>query len=148
MYGDGEQRLKEVLDHDPALRAEYEEFHKLTRDPRVTRIGRVLRRYSLDELPQVWSVFVGDMSLVGPRPEQSHFCALLEQKFPIFCERHTVRPGITGWAQIKYQYGSSIDESKKKLEFDLFYIKHLSVLMDLAILFETVKVMLLGRGAK
>jgi sugar transferase (PEP-CTERM system associated) len=117
-------------------------------DRRVTRVGCFIRKYRLDELPQLFNVLRGDMSLVGPRPEQPYFCALLEQKFPIFCYRHSVRPGITGWAQIKYQYGSSIDEAKKKLEFDLFYIKHFSVLMDLAILFETVKVMLLGRGAK
>jgi lipopolysaccharide/colanic/teichoic acid biosynthesis glycosyltransferase len=88
------------------------------------------------------------MSLVGPRPEQPHFCQLLLRKIPYFDQRHSVRPGITGWAQINYRYGSTVNESKIKLELDLFYIKHLSVFLDLAILFETGKVMLIGRGAR
>jgi len=118
------------------------------RDKRVTRVGRFLRKFRLDELPQLFNVLCGEMSLVGPRPEQPHFCALLEEHLSLFNLRHSVRPGITGWAQIKYKYGSSIEENKNKLEFDLFYIKHMSVLLDLAILFETAKVILYGRGAK
>jgi sugar transferase (PEP-CTERM system associated) len=117
-------------------------------DKRVTRLGRLLRKYRLDELPQLFNVLRGDMSLVGPRPERPHFCALLEHEIPLFVERQSVRPGITGWAQIKYQYGSSAEEAKIKLEFDLFYIKNLSLFMDMAIVFETAKVMLSGRGAK
>jgi lipopolysaccharide/colanic/teichoic acid biosynthesis glycosyltransferase len=93
-------------------------------------------------------VLRGDMSLVGPRPEQPYFCALLEEQVPFFAQRHTVRPGVTGWAQIKYQYGASVEDAVRKLELDLFYIKHLSVTLDLVIIFETFKVMLLRRGAQ
>ena len=118
------------------------------RDHRITRVGRFIRRYRLDELPQLFNVLRGDMSLVGPRPEQPKFCATLEREIPFFGQRHSVRPGITGWAQIKFQYGASIEEARAKLEYDLFYIKHMSPLLDLAILFETGKVILLGRGAK
>jgi sugar transferase (PEP-CTERM system associated) len=117
-------------------------------DSRVTRVGRFIRRYRLDELPQFFNVLRGEMSLVGPRPERPHFCELLEKEIPLFSERHSVRPGITGWAQIKYQYGSSAKEAKEKLQLDLFYIKHLSVLLDAAIILETFKVVVLGRGAK
>jgi sugar transferase (PEP-CTERM system associated) len=117
-------------------------------DPRITRVGRFIRKFRLDELPQLINVLRGDMSLVGPRPEQPELCALLEREMPLFVQRYSVRPGITGWAQIKYQYGSSVEENKRKLEFDLYYIKHLSVFLDLAIILETFKVMLIGRGAK
>ncbi len=117
-------------------------------DRRITAVGRFLRKFRLDEIPQLFNVLRGEMGLVGPRPEQPHFCALLEEHLSLFSLRHSVRPGITGWAQIKYQYGSSIEEGRSKLEYDLFYIKHMSVLLDLAILFETAKVMLYGRGAK
>src|SRR5467141_4166128 len=106
-------------------------------DRRITRVGAFIRKSRLDELPQLFNVLRGDMSLVGPRPEQPHFVALLQQSIPFYDQRHTVRPGITGWAQIKYQYGASLEESKVKLELDLFYIKHLSTLLDLAIIFET-----------
>jgi sugar transferase (PEP-CTERM system associated) len=117
-------------------------------DQRVTRIGRFIRNCRLDELPQLFNVLRGEMSLVGPRPERPHFCKLLEENIPLFQLRHTVRPGITGWAQVKYQYGASVEESKTKLEYDFFYIKHMSMVLDLAILFETAKVMIYGRGAK
>lgn len=117
-------------------------------DNRITRVGRFIRKFRLDELPQIFNVFRGEMSLVGPRPERPYFCRMLEEKIPYYALRHTARPGITGWAQVKYQYGASIEESKVKLEHDLFYIKHLSMLLDLAILFETAKVMFCGRGAK
>ena len=116
-------------------------------DKRITRLGRVLRTYRLDELPQFINVLLGHMSLVGPRPERPFFCSMLEEKIHFFRLRHTVRPGITGWAQIKYRYGASVNDSKRKLELDLFYIKHLSASLDLAIMFETAKVILLGRGA-
>ena len=117
-------------------------------DNRITRVGRFIRTYRIDELPQFLNVLRGEMSLVGPRLEQPFFCEMLEEKIPLFAERHTVRPGITGWAQIKYQYGASIEESKTKLELDFSYIKHLSLMVDLVIIIETLKVVLLGRGAK
>ncbi len=117
-------------------------------DARITRVGRFIRNCRLDELPQLFNVLRGEMSLVGPRPERPYFCRLLEEHIPFFALRHSVRPGITGWAQIKYKYGASIEEAKTKLEYDLFYIKHLSILVDVVILFETAKVVLWGRGAK
>lgn len=117
-------------------------------DPRVTRVGNFLRKYRIDELPQLFNVLRGEMSLIGPRPEVPYFCELLEKEIPFFNQRHYVRPGISGWAQVKYKYGASLEEAKVKFEFDLFYIKHLSVLLDLTIIFETVKVVLLGKGAK
>lgn len=117
-------------------------------DHRVTRTGRFLRKFRLDELPQFFNVLRGEMSLIGPRPERPTFCVLLDKQIPFFGLRHSVRPGISGWAQIKYQYGSSVEEARTKLEYDLFYLKHLSVALDLAILFETLKVILYGRGAK
>jgi len=120
----------------------------VSNDNRVTRLGRFIRKYRLDELPQILNVLRGEMSLVGPRPERPHFCELLKESIPFFELRHTVRPGITGWAQVKYQYGASVEESKTKLEYDFFYIKHMSIVLDLAILFETAKVMIYGRGAK
>jgi sugar transferase (PEP-CTERM system associated) len=120
----------------------------VTDDSRITRVGRWIRKYRIDELPQVINVLRGEMSIVGPRPERPHFVGMLEEQIPFYNLRHSVRPGITGWAQVRYQYGGSIEETKTKLEFDLFYIKHLSITLDLAVLFETLKVMLSGRGAK
>jgi sugar transferase (PEP-CTERM system associated) len=117
------------------------------RDHRITRVGKILRKTRLDEIPQLINVFRGQMSLVGPRPERPFFCSDLEEKIPFFNLRHSVRPGVTGWAQVNFRYGSSLDDSKSKLELDLFYIKNLSMLVDFAILFMTVKVVLLGRGA-
>jgi sugar transferase (PEP-CTERM system associated) len=117
-------------------------------DNRVTRVGRFIRKCRLDEFPQLLNVVRGDMSLVGPRPERPYFCRMLEEQVPYFALRHSVRPGITGWAQIKYQYGACVEDAKVKMEFDLFYVKHLSPILDLFILFDTAKVMLLGRGAK
>jgi len=117
-------------------------------DLRITRVGRIIRKFRLDELPQVANVLRGEMSFVGPRPERAIFCRMLEAETPFYGLRYSVRPGITGWAQVKYQYGASIEEAKTKLEYDLFYIKYLSLTLDLAILFETAKVVLWGRGAK
>jgi lipopolysaccharide/colanic/teichoic acid biosynthesis glycosyltransferase len=116
-------------------------------DQRVTRVGRWIRKYRIDELPQIFNVLRGEMSIVGPRPERPEFVSVLEDQIPFFGLRHSVRPGITGWAQVKYQYGSNVEETRTKLEYDLFYIKHLSIMLDLAVLFETAKVMLSGRGA-
>ncbi len=117
-------------------------------DPRITRVGRFIRKFRLDELPQLINVLRGDMSLVGPRPEQPNLAEMLGQRIPYYEQRHFLRPGLTGWAQVKYGYGGTVTENKVKLEHDLFYIKHLSIPLDLAIIFETVKVLLSGRGAK
>jgi lipopolysaccharide/colanic/teichoic acid biosynthesis glycosyltransferase len=117
-------------------------------DPRITRVGRFIRKFRLDELPQLINVLRGDMSLVGPRPEQPNLAEMLGERIPYYEQRHFLRPGITGWAQVKYGYGGTVTENKVKLEHDLFYIKHLSIPLDLAIIFETVKVLLSGRGAK
>jgi sugar transferase (PEP-CTERM system associated) len=117
-------------------------------DSRITRVGRILRKTRFDEIPQLLNVFRGEMSLVGPRPERPYFCSELSEKIPYFNLRHSVRPGITGWAQVRFKYSASFDDTKGKLELDLFYLKNLSLLVDLAILFETVKVVILGRGAQ
>lgn len=118
------------------------------KDDRITPFGHFIRKYRLDELPQLFNVLRGEMSLVGPRPERPFFCELLAQKIPFYDLRHYVRPGITGWAQVKYQYSASVEETKAKLEHDLFYVKHFSLVLDLAIIFETAKVMLNGHGSK
>jgi sugar transferase (PEP-CTERM system associated) len=117
-------------------------------DARITKVGNFIRKYRLDELPQLLNVLRGEMSWVGPRPERPVFCEMLAQQIPLYAQRHCVRPGITGWAQISYPYGASVEDSKTKLEYDLFYIKHLSIVLDLAILLETAKVIVYGRGAK
>jgi sugar transferase (PEP-CTERM system associated) len=117
-------------------------------DPRITRLGRVLRKLRLDELPQLVNVLRGEMSFVGPRPERPHFVEKLRQVIPYYDERHSVRPGITGWAQVKFGYGSTIEDSERKLQFDLYYVKNMSLLLDVAIVLDTFKVMLLGRGAR
>jgi sugar transferase (PEP-CTERM system associated) len=117
-------------------------------DPRITTVGRFLRTTRLDEIPQLWNVLKGEMSLVGPRPERPEFIERLKQEIPYYHLRHTVRPGITGWAQIRYRYGSSVEDAKEKLRYDLFYIKNISPGLDSLILIHTVKIILLGRGAK
>jgi sugar transferase (PEP-CTERM system associated) len=116
------------------------------RDPRITPLGRFMRKMRLDELPQLVNVVRGDMSFVGPRPERPHFVTKLREVIPYYDERHSVRPGITGWAQVKFPYGSTLEDAEEKLEYDLYYVKHMSLLLDAAILLETAKVMLLGRG--
>lgn len=117
-------------------------------DPRITPVGRFLRISRLDEIPQLWNVLRGDMSLVGPRPERPEFVERLSREIPHYHLRHSVRPGITGWAQIRYRYGSSVEDAKEKLRYDLFYIKNISPGLDFLIFFETIKIILLGRGAK
>jgi sugar transferase (PEP-CTERM system associated) len=117
-------------------------------DARVTRVGRFLRFTRLDELPQLWNVMRGDMSFVGPRPERPYFVQYLASVIPFYMERHAVKPGVTGWAQVRYRYGSSLDDAAEKLRYDLYYVKHLSVFFDLTIVIDTVKVVLCGRGAK
>src|SRR2546421_8769342 len=115
-------------------------------DPRVTRVGGFLRKARLDEIPQIWNVLRGEMSLVGPRAERPHFVDMLTKELTYYAERHMVRPGLTGWAQIRYPYGASVADALQKLQYDLFYIKNLTLFLDLAIMFETVKIVLFGRG--
>jgi lipopolysaccharide/colanic/teichoic acid biosynthesis glycosyltransferase len=117
-------------------------------DARITRVGRFIRNTRLDELPQLWNVLQGDMSFVGPRPERPFFVAQLATQISFYEQRHAVKPGITGWAQVKYRYGASIEDALEKLQYDLYYIKHLSLALDLTILFDTVKVVLFAKGAR
>jgi sugar transferase (PEP-CTERM system associated) len=117
-------------------------------DPRITRIGWFLRTSRLDEIPQLWCVLKGDMHFVGPRPERPEFVEWLSQEIPYYGVRHVVRPGVTGWAQISYKYGNTLEDAREKLQYDLYYIKNASVGLDLMIMFQTIKIVLLGRGAK
>lgn len=117
-------------------------------DPRVTRVGGLLRKLRLDELPQLWNVLKGEMGFVGPRPERPEFVEWLSREIPYYQLRHLVPPGLTGWAQISYPYGASLEESKEKLRYDLYYIKHIAPMLDLLIVFRTVKIVLLGRGSR
>jgi exopolysaccharide biosynthesis polyprenyl glycosylphosphotransferase len=119
-----------------------------TKDTRVTRVGAVLRKLRLDELPQVINVLRGEMCLVGPRPERPVFVRMLEEQIPYYDLRHCIPPGITGWAQVCADYGSNVDESRTKLEYDLFYVKNASLLFDATILFKTIKIALCGRGSR
>jgi sugar transferase (PEP-CTERM system associated) len=118
------------------------------KDERVTRVGRFIRLTRLDELPQIWNVLRGDMSFVGPRPERPYFVEQLAAVIPFYMERHAVKPGVTGWAQVKYRYGASIEDAMEKLRYDLYYIKHLSIVFDLTIAIDTAKVIFSGKGAK
>jgi len=117
-------------------------------DPRVTRVGRIIRKLRFDELPQLFNTLKGDMSLVGPRPERPEFVQELSKKIPYYRQRHCVRPGITGWAQINFKYGDTMEDTMTKLEYDLYYIKNMSLSLDTYIIFHTVKAMLLSRGAQ
>ncbi len=117
-------------------------------DARTTRVGRVIRKVRIDEIPQFWNILKGEMSFVGPRPERPHFVAQLAEEIPFYQQRHLIAPGLTGWAQIKYPYGSSIEDARQKLQYDLFYIKNHSLFLDALVLFETVKIILFGRGAQ
>lgn len=115
-------------------------------DNRVTRVGKFLRLTRIDEIPQLWNVFRGDMSFIGPRPERPFFNSQLEKEIPFYDLRHLIKPGITGWAQVLYKYGASVADAKEKLQYDLYYIKNCSMLLDLAIVFKTFRVILLGKG--
>jgi lipopolysaccharide/colanic/teichoic acid biosynthesis glycosyltransferase len=116
------------------------------RDPRITRVGYWLRLMRIDELPQVWNVVKGEMSLIGPRPERPQFDAQLKEAIPYYDIRYLVKPGITGWAQVLYPYGASIEDAYEKLSYDLYYIKNYSIWLDIAIFFKTIRVVLLGKG--
>ena len=117
-------------------------------DERTTRVGRIIRKLRLDEIPQFWNILRGDMNFVGPRPERPHFVAQLAREIPYYEQRHLIAPGLTGWAQIKYPYGNSIRDAREKLQYDLFYIKNHSLFLDALIMFETVKIILFGRGSQ
>jgi lipopolysaccharide/colanic/teichoic acid biosynthesis glycosyltransferase len=117
-------------------------------DARVTRIGAFIRKVRIDELPQLVNILRGDMSLVGPRPERPHFVTQLAAQIPLFHERAQVKPGLTGWAQVNYPYGASVEDARAKLSYDLYYIKHRSVLLDLVILLATVRVVLFQEGSR
>ena len=117
-------------------------------DPRITKVGKFLRSVRLDEIPQLWCVLKGDMHFVGPRPERPEFVEWLSKEIPYYGVRHMVRPGITGWAQVQYKYGNTLEDAREKLQYDLFYIKNASLGLDLLIMFQTIKIVLLGRGAQ
>lgn len=119
-----------------------------TDDDRVTRVGRFIRKVRIDELPQLYNVLMGDMSLVGPRPERPYFVDKLTRDIPFYAVRHSVKPGLTGWAQVSYPYGSTVDDSIQKLQYDLFYVKNHTLFLDILILFQTVGVVLTGKGAR
>ena len=115
-------------------------------DDRTTRVGKVIRKLRIDEIPQFWNILRGDMDFVGPRPERPHFVSQLAEEIPYYEQRHLIAPGLTGWAQIKYPYGASIEDARQKLQYDLYYIKNQSLMLDAIILFETVKIIMFGRG--
>jgi lipopolysaccharide/colanic/teichoic acid biosynthesis glycosyltransferase len=117
-------------------------------DPRVTRVGRLIRKLRLDEIPQMWNVLKGEMSFVGPRPERPAFVQRLRERLPYYSERHNVKPGVTGWAQVCYPYGSSEAAALEKLNYDLYYIKHSSLTMDITIMLQTIKIILFGAGSR
>ena len=117
-------------------------------DDRITPLGRILRKLRIDELPQIVNVFKGDMSFVGPRPERPVFVETLAEKIPYYKSRHTIKPGITGWAQVRYAYGASLEDAKEKLQYDLYYVKNHSLFLDILILFQTIQVVLWGKGAR
>ena len=117
-------------------------------DDRVTRIGKFIRKSRIDELPQLFNIFMGDMSFVGPRPERKYFVDQLKKEIPYYNQRFTVKPGVTGWAQVRFPYGASVEDAKEKLQYELYYIKYLSPLLDFFIVLETIKVILFGRGGR
>jgi exopolysaccharide biosynthesis polyprenyl glycosylphosphotransferase len=115
-------------------------------DPRVTRVGGIIRKLRIDELPQLWNVFKGEMSFVGPRPERPYFVEQLSADIPYYNVRHSIKPGITGWAQVRYGYGASVEDAVQKLQYDLYYVKNNSLFLDLLVLIDTLKVVLFGSG--
>ncbi|PID78172.1 MAG: capsular biosynthesis protein CpsE [Deltaproteobacteria bacterium] len=117
-------------------------------DPRITKVGRIIRKYRIDELPQLWNVLKGDMSLVGPRPERKFFTDDLENEIPFYSQRFLVKPGLTGWAQVSFDYAATVEDSLEKLNYEMFYIKNSTILMDIVIILRTVKIVLFGRGSR
>jgi lipopolysaccharide/colanic/teichoic acid biosynthesis glycosyltransferase len=119
-----------------------------TDDDRTTRVGRIIRKLRIDELPQIFNVLKGDMSFVGPRPERPFFVDKLVKQIPYYAMRHSIKPGITGWAQVRYHYGGSLDDAIEKLQYDLYYVKNHTLFLDLVILIATVEVVLWNKGAR
>src|SRR5688572_10396441 len=117
-------------------------------DPRITAVGRFMRKTRLDEIPQLWNVLRGHMSLIGPRPERPEFVEQLTKEIPFYGQRHVVKPGVTGWAQVRYSYGASVEDALEKMQYDLYYVKHMSLMFDILIALETIKTVILRRGAK
>jgi exopolysaccharide biosynthesis polyprenyl glycosylphosphotransferase len=117
-------------------------------DPRITRVGRFIRKLRIDEIPQLWNVLKGDMSFVGPRPERPEFVNQLKATIPYYEQRMNVKPGLTGWAQVCHHYGSSVEDAREKLQYELFYIKNMNMFFDLTIMLHTIKIVVLGRGAR
>ena len=117
-------------------------------DARVTRVGKFIRKVRIDELPQIWNIIKGNMSFIGPRPERMTFVKQLKEHIPYYSLRHTVKPGLTGWAQVCYPYGANEEDARHKLEYDLFYVKNISILLDIHIIFTTVGVVLFPKGAR
>jgi exopolysaccharide biosynthesis polyprenyl glycosylphosphotransferase len=117
-------------------------------DPRITAVGRFMRKTRLDEIPQLWNVLRGDMSLIGPRPERPSFVEQLTREIPFYGQRHVVKPGVTGWAQVRYAYGASVEDALEKMQYDLYYVKHMSLRLDVLIALETIKTVMLRRGAR
>ena len=117
-------------------------------DPRTTRVGSIIRKLRIDEIPQIWNVLKGDMSFIGPRPERPEFVDMLHEEVPYYSLRHSIKPGITGWAQINYPYGASKEDALEKLQYDLYYIKNLTFVLDLDIILRTIGVVLFGSGAR
>jgi exopolysaccharide biosynthesis polyprenyl glycosylphosphotransferase len=143
MYRDADRRWHELACEngcDPAL-------FKIRDDPRVTPVGRLLRRTRVDELPQLWNVLRGNMALVGPRPERPEFVQQLTAQIPFYGQRHAVRPGLTGWAQVRYAYGASVEDAMEKLQYDLYFIKNRSLALNFYILFETLKTIISRSGS-
>jgi sugar transferase (PEP-CTERM system associated) len=148
--GKGGRRFRIIKFRSMRVDAEQESGPKWAEfnDPRITRVGQIIRRLRLDELPQFINVLRGDMNFIGPRPERPEFVEKLSQLIPYYSQRHLVRPGLTGWAQINYHYGASIEDAIEKLQYDLYYIKNRSFLLDAVIFFETIKIVFFGRGAR
>jgi lipopolysaccharide/colanic/teichoic acid biosynthesis glycosyltransferase len=117
-------------------------------DPRTTKVGRIIRKLRIDELPQILNVLRGEMSFVGPRPERPFFVKQLCDEIPYYNVRHSIKPGITGWAQVRYQYGASVEDAIQKLQYDLYYVKNNSLFLDIIILIDTVQVVLFGKGGR
>lgn len=148
MVQNGDQVLAQYLRTRPEALEEWQATRKLLNDPRVTVVGSVMRKLSLDELPQLFNILRGDMSIVGPRPERPEFLDVLNAEVPYWTRRHFAKPGITGWAQVRHGYADDVDGTAAKLAYDLYYLKHRSLVLDLAILLMTARILVTGSGAR